>query len=101
MARSQGALHCTSIQNGSVLVVCRLVQLRNSVYRFVHFLSDPIDVVGIASRIYVYGPFHICNEKLGRLISSERVRSMLFVFEDKGKFKAAEWILRVFFKSVE
>ena len=78
-----------------------LVQLRNSVYRFVHFLSDPIDVVGIASRIYVDGPFHICNEKLGRLIFSERVRPMFFRFEDKSKFITAEWILRVFFKSVE
>jgi len=89
------------MQRASLLVLCGLFQLGNSVNRFVHFFPDPIDIVRIASWVYVYRPFQACKEALSRLIFSERVCPMLFRFEDKSKFKTTYWIFGVFFKGVE
>jgi hypothetical protein len=46
------------------LVLRGIVQFGNSFYRLVHFPSDTIDVVRIASRVYIYGPVHACDEAL-------------------------------------
>lgn len=51
----------TSTRRTSLLTLCGVVQFGNSVDRFVHFLPDAIDIVCIASRVCVHGPFHGSN----------------------------------------
>lgn len=80
-SRTRGSVRClhrTSIQRPSLFGG---VQFGNSIDGFVYFRSDAADIVRIASRINVFGSFHVGGKALSFAIFPERICPMLFLFE--------------------